>query len=159
MRATQSDTRIFREVNALSRLNHRYIVRYYTTWVETAEPASTAASSDSDRDSATADGMTSVPHSRSRSKGDGSGDPFSIDLDDLGSGSRHSFPSIHFTRSGSATLEGASTSGGSDSDDGFGGLFGPTGSSQPATPPQPPTVSRTLYIQMVCLTYRNTPII
>ncbi|CCM05314.1 uncharacterized protein FIBRA_07528 [Fibroporia radiculosa] len=147
LRATQSDNKIFREVNALSRLNHRFIVRYYTTWVETAEPASTAASSASDRDTETEDGMTSVPQSKSGfgMKGDGSGDPFSIDLDDLGSGSRHSFPSIHFTRSGSATIE-KTSEGTSDSDDAFGSLFGPKSSSRPTTPP--PTISRTLYIQM-----------
>ncbi|KZT06721.1 Serine/threonine-protein kinase [Laetiporus sulphureus 93-53] len=147
LRAMQSDSRIFREVNALSRLNHRFIVRYYTTWVETSEPASTAASSDSDDSTETADGDTSVPDEKS--KGDDSGDPFSIDLDDLDTGSRHSFPSIHFTRSGSATIEKTSegTSGSaSDSDDAFGSLFAPQSTSRPMTPP--PTVSRTLYIQM-----------
>ncbi|KXN81004.1 Serine/threonine-protein kinase gcn2 [Leucoagaricus sp. SymC.cos] len=47
LKTQQSDTKIFREVNALSRLSHRFIVRYYTTWVETSENAvsgSTAAS-------------------------------------------------------------------------------------------------------------------
>jgi len=39
----QRDSKNFREVNALSGLSHRNIVRYYTTWVETF------------------DGMTSVP--------------------------------------------------------------------------------------------------
>ncbi|KAI0954220.1 hypothetical protein AcV7_007513 [Taiwanofungus camphoratus] len=142
LRASQSDNKIFREVNALSRLNHRFIVRYYTTWVETSEPTSTAASSESDRETATTDGMTSVPHSKS--KGEGSADPFSIDWDDVGSESRHSFPSIHFTRSGSATVEenGNDTS---DSDDAFADIFGSANSGS-TTPP--PTVSRTLYIQM-----------
>ncbi|KAF9445879.1 Serine/threonine-protein kinase [Macrolepiota fuliginosa MF-IS2] len=37
LKTQQSDTKIFREVNALSRLSHRFIVRYYTTWVETSE--------------------------------------------------------------------------------------------------------------------------
>lgn len=150
LRATQSDNKIFREVNALSRLNHRYIVRYYTTWVETAEPPSTAVTSDSDRDSETADGMTSVPHSQSTSRDGGSGDPFSIDLDDLGSGSRHSFPSIHFTRSRSATLDGASdgaSGSSSDSEGAFDNLFGSNSRSR-ATMPPPVTISRTLYIQM-----------
>ncbi|PCH37122.1 Serine/threonine-protein kinase [Wolfiporia cocos MD-104 SS10] len=149
LRAQQSDYKIFREVNALSRLNHRFVVRYYTTWVETAEPESTAVS-----DTETEDGMTSVPQSRSvsrssrsRSKG-GDSDLFGIDFDDLGSGSRHSFPSIHFTRSGSATVEKTSecnSGSGSDSDD-FGNLFGPKNASRTLTPP--PIVSRTLYIQM-----------
>ncbi|EKM74744.1 hypothetical protein AGABI1DRAFT_109872 [Agaricus bisporus var. burnettii JB137-S8] len=37
LKTQQSDTKIFREVNALSRLSHRFIVRYFTTWVETSE--------------------------------------------------------------------------------------------------------------------------
>ena len=103
----QRDTKIFREIHALSRLSHRYIVRYYTTWVETAEPTSTAGStvgSESESD----DAMTSVPVSR-----DGSdsqqlvGGEFSFkvyddsDLKNLGrrrSFSRGSFPSISFVR-------------------------------------------------------------
>ncbi|KAL6299472.1 kinase-like domain-containing protein [Sparassis latifolia] len=142
LRATQSDNRIFREVNALSRLNHRFIVRYYTTWVETSEPTSTTASSDSDRDTETADGMTSVP----KSKGDGSADPFSIDLDDLGSESRHSFPSIHFTQSGSVDENDVDTE--DSSDEGFGDPFRKEPLSRPETPQTPPAMSRTLYIQM-----------
>ncbi|KZT71101.1 Serine/threonine-protein kinase [Daedalea quercina L-15889] len=121
LRATQSDSKIFREVNALSRLNHRFIVRYYTTWVETSEPASTAVSSESDRETATADGDTSVPDSRSRGSDE---DPFLVDLDDLESGSRHSFPSIHFTRSGSTDPEKGSESASSgESEEAFNGLF------------------------------------
>lgn len=60
----QSDTKIFREVNALSRLSHRNIVRYYTTWVETYEPSASASASVSGSDSGDAsseDVMTSVP--------------------------------------------------------------------------------------------------
>ncbi|KAH9943970.1 hypothetical protein B0H21DRAFT_747282 [Amylocystis lapponica] len=146
LRATQSDSRIFREVNALSRLNHRFIVRYYTTWVETSEPASTAASTDSD--SETADGMTSVPHSRSQ---EGSPDPFMIDLDDLGSGSRHSFPSIHFTRSSSPDASDNTTD---SSEEAYDDVFPKNGNGNnqlsPLTAPRsaPRTDSRTLYIQM-----------
>jgi translation initiation factor 2-alpha kinase 4 len=47
LKTQQSDSKIFREVNALSRLSHRFIVRYFTTWVETSEntnPASAAPS-------------------------------------------------------------------------------------------------------------------
>ncbi|KAH9923827.1 uncharacterized protein B0H18DRAFT_1013542 [Fomitopsis serialis] len=131
LRATQSDSKIFREVNALSRLNHRSIVRYYTTWVETSEPDSTAVSSESDRETAT-DGDTSVPDSRSR-------DP-TLTL------SPHSFPSIHFTRSGSADPEKGSESASSgESEEAFDSLFKSNGSfaANPA-----PTVFRTLYIQM-----------
>ena len=42
LKSTQSD-KILREVNALSRLSHRNIVRYYTTWVEMAEPDANVA--------------------------------------------------------------------------------------------------------------------
>ncbi|EGN94241.1 hypothetical protein SERLA73DRAFT_126224 [Serpula lacrymans var. lacrymans S7.3] len=120
LRTSQSDTKIFREVNALSRLSHRFIVRYYTTWVETSEIASTAPSSGSDSDdSGTESGMTSVPHSERR----GNSDPFSIDLDDLddyGSGTQSSFPSIHFTRSDLTEKDEDEED---DSDDPFGNLF------------------------------------
>ena len=44
LRTSQSDQKIFREVDTLSRLNHRYIVRYYTTWIETSDHVSTATS-------------------------------------------------------------------------------------------------------------------
>lgn len=66
LKTMQSDTKIFREVNALSRLSHRNIVRYYTTWVETYEPSisASASASASESDSSGAsleEGMTSVP--------------------------------------------------------------------------------------------------
>ena len=54
LKSAQSD-KIFREVNALSRLSHRNIVRYYTTWVETAEPDAHVASDDSSIESGTDD--------------------------------------------------------------------------------------------------------
>ncbi|KAF8655998.1 hypothetical protein AX16_002818 [Volvariella volvacea WC 439] len=57
LRAFQADTRIFREVNALSRLSHRNIVRYYTTWLETSEPMSTVVSDESGTD----EGTMSIP--------------------------------------------------------------------------------------------------
>ncbi|KAK0506828.1 kinase-like domain-containing protein, partial [Armillaria luteobubalina] len=87
LRTLRSDTKIFREVNALSRLSHRFIVRYYTTWVETAEPTSTAASDESESESdsyshsnGTENGMTSVP-SRIQSR-EPSG-PIIFNMDDL----------------------------------------------------------------------------
>ncbi|TFY73866.1 hypothetical protein EWM64_g10146, partial [Hericium alpestre] len=114
LRAVKLDPKILREVNALSRLSHRYIVRYFTTWFELAEPSSAATStagsrSDSDSDD-TASGVTSAQHrkrhrfslSHMRSSGGGSSnDPFTIDLDDLSESRASSFPSIHFTGSGS----------------------------------------------------------
>lgn len=150
LRATQSDSKIFREVNALSRLNHRFIVRYYTTWVETSDPASTAASSDSEREGDHT-GSTSVPHSDSNEDDQ---DPFTIDMSDLGSDSRHSFPSIHFTRSASANadetdLDASDASDNESNEDGFSGLFVRRDRvAKLSTPPTP--VTRTLYIQMVC---------
>ncbi|KAF8625130.1 hypothetical protein AX15_005537 [Amanita polypyramis BW_CC] len=128
LRTVQKDTKIFREVNALSRLSHRFIVRYYTTWMETSEIASAVASDDSGaEDDSEQDGLTSVPGSslgfgnRGNGIGNKSGLPmnggFSIDLDDLdeisGSHSKSSFPSIHFSRSVSPGSE-SSGSGGSD---------------------------------------------
>lgn len=147
LKTMQRDTKIFREVNALSRLSHRFIVRYYTTWVETSEPTSTAASDDSGTESSTEfgteDGMTSVPETSERHLPNNSRISFDLDdlaMSDLGSGSKESFPSIHFGRS-------TSPQGDSDSDEAFGDLFGTDGSDTLALPV--PMISRTLYIQMV----------
>jgi len=176
LRATKVDNKIFREVNALSRLSHRFIVRYYTTWVELVEPSSTSVSSGSESgaeeasgnsasssptSNSTADGRTSVPNSvrkhkkKRRALIDSPFDPFSIDLDDLNSASasQSSFPSIHFTGSGSAKMEDSDGDADVDSDDPFGNLY--NGESRKDTAmqivprtPSPP-VMRTLYIQMV----------
>ncbi|KAH7923751.1 Serine/threonine-protein kinase [Leucogyrophana mollusca] len=144
LRTDQNDTKLFREVNALSRLSHRFIVRYYTTWVETSEDVSATPSSDSEYDSeSTEGGMTSVPHSHERRE---NSDPFSIDLsdlDDYGS-DKSSFPSIHFTRS-DATNENHEED--DDSDDGFGNLFTSEYADE-VDMKTPPVVPRTLYIQM-----------
>ncbi|OCH91731.1 Serine/threonine-protein kinase [Obba rivulosa] len=147
LRATQSDGKIFREVNALSRLNHRFIVRYYTTWVETSDPASAAASSASSDSEREHTGSTSVPPD---AHGDGDEDPFTVDMSDLGSESRHSFPSIHFTRSADAHADADETDAGSEGsgdEDGFEGLF--VRREKPVLGlATPPTATRTLYIQM-----------
>lgn len=146
LRTNQRDTRIFREVNALSRLSHRYIVRYYTTWVEMAETIALGPSSDSETasDSGTEGNLTSVPHSfREKS------DPFTIDLSELddygGSGSKSSFPSIHFTRS---DVKDEKDEDEDDSDDGLENLFTSDYPEEADTKP-PPVPPRTLYIQMV----------
>jgi len=146
LRTMQSDTKIFREVNALSRLSHRNIVRYYTTWVETSEPQSTVASDDSSSEFVTEDGRTSVPETSERHLPINGGFYINIeDFDDL-SVSRSSFPSIHFGRSSSPGTSGEDSSG----DDGFGSLFRSASSSGSAPSlAAPPTLSRTLYIQMV----------
>ncbi|KAJ7432513.1 kinase-like domain-containing protein [Mycena galericulata] len=144
LNTTQSDTKIFREVNALSRLSHRFIVRYFTTWVETAEAASAAASDESGTESGTEDG-TSVPEFSERRISSSDHISFDLaDLDDMGSGSRSSFPSIHFSRSSSPNTDDGDGDE-SDSD----GAFGEELSLSQDTPPTPPPVlSRTLYIQM-----------
>ena len=145
LRTMQSDTKIFREVNALSRLSHRNIVRYYTTWVETSDLQSTVVSDDSSSEFVTEDG-TSVPETSERHLPINGGFYINIeDFDDL-SVSRSSFPSIHFGRSSSP-----GTTSGEDSseDDGFGSLFRSASSGSSPSLPAPPTLSRTLYIQMV----------
>jgi translation initiation factor 2-alpha kinase 4 len=152
LRTPNTDNKILREINALSRLSHRFIVRYYTAWFEDSELASATVSSDGSGDD-TADGKTSVLsgiHCR-----DGSSDPFRIDLDDLGSGSHSttSFPSIHFTGSGSDATEGSDGDGDETEADDLGEMFeAPRNSSAvvnvvPRTPPA--SRPRTLYIQMV----------
>ncbi|KAJ3727200.1 kinase-like domain-containing protein [Lentinula guzmanii] len=151
LRTTQSD-KIFREVNALSRLSHRFIVRYYTTWVETSEPSSTAASDDSENDSDlsgisdTEDGMTSVPNSLSPRRTTTSTEDgliFSLDdLDDPGA-SRGSFPSIHFSARSSERIADEDTD--SDGDPlALDNLFHPV----TVSPAPLPLLQRTLYIQM-----------
>lgn len=144
LRTMQSDTKIFREVNALSRLSHRNIVRYYTTWVETSDPESTVASDDSSSEFVTEDGRTSVPETSERHLPINGGFYINIeDFDDL-SVSRSSFPSIHFGRSSSPGTSGEDSS----EDDGFGSLFRSASSGSPPLA-APPTLARTLYIQMV----------
>ena len=126
LKSTQSD-KIFREVNALSRLSHRNIVRYYTTWVETAEPDANIVSDDSSIESGTeGELMTSVPpHGTPDCQPINGGFHINIeDFDDL-SLSGTSFPSIHFGVSGSP---GSSEASGEDSEsseeqDEFAGLF------------------------------------
>ena len=167
LKSTQSD-KIFREVNALSRLSHRNIVRYYTTWVETAEPDENVALSDeSSADSCTEDDdfMTSVPPPNTPSKiNNANSQPINggfhiniADFDDL-SVSWSSFPSIHFGRSGSPGSNGTSgdDSTSSDEEDGFAGLFksgksrsGSRNSTSSSPTRVVPDITRTLYIQMV----------
>ncbi|KAF8920390.1 hypothetical protein CPB85DRAFT_1429191 [Mucidula mucida] len=151
LKAVQSDAKIFREVNALSRLNHRFIVRYYTTWVETSEPTSAAASDEENSSESgyeTENGMTSVP-SRSRFHSREMSSPIIFNMDDLdevttGMSGGGSFPSIHFTHSGDGTEEEDDTD--SDGDGQFGDLFRKETSLHTPTPV--PEVQRTLYIQM-----------
>jgi eukaryotic translation initiation factor 2-alpha kinase 4 len=152
LRTPNTDNKILREINALSRLSHRFIVRYYTAWFEDSESASATVSSDGSGDN-TADGVMSVLSGIHRR--DGSSDPFNIDLDDLESESRSStsFPSIHFTGSGSGTAEGSDGDGDETDADDIGEMFeaARNGSAVINVVPRvlPPSRPRTLYIQMV----------
>ncbi|THH07416.1 hypothetical protein EW145_g3398 [Phellinidium pouzarii] len=113
LRTAQGDNKIFREVNALSRLSHRYIVRYYTTWLEESEPTSSNVSSDDSeqsgsegrdriREQSASDDADDQTAGVSVTKGQEESfkDPTSIDLNDLvlkEENQTSSFPSIHFT--------------------------------------------------------------
>ena len=120
LRDVQND-KIFREVSALSRLNHRFIVRYYTTWVETsAAPlgpsvGSGEGSEDSELTEASYEVTADVTHltSRRQTSMETLEERFTtFDLRDIDSNLLHeldsnmsrtnsTFPSIHFTRTGS----------------------------------------------------------
>lgn len=162
LRTSQSDQKIFREVDTLSRLNHRYIVRYYTTWIETSDHVSTATST------VGSSAGTSIPH-HGPSESEEESDPFAINFDELDDGygnntpSHASFPAITFTRSGTPRSDEGESGSDSDgttsgSEDGSGsreseGQMVPTNgrasqmTKRAATPV--PSLSRTLYIQMV----------
>lgn len=94
------DAKIYREINALSKLSHRYIVRYYTTWLETLQSGANSPT-DSDGSSASSD-STEAPETLT---GDSSNDAETLfNLDDLpppGSSpyTGTSFPGIHFRES------------------------------------------------------------
>jgi translation initiation factor 2-alpha kinase 4 len=143
LRVMQSDSRIYREVTALSRLKHRFIVRYCTTWVEISEntpPGSPGNSDDTSSGAFTPDGLTSVPPQRSKSSDRISFDL--ADLDSMGSGSHSSFPSIHFSGTSSPRTDEEDDSGEAIDD-----LFALDTPRRPRTPP--PRISHTLFIQMV----------
>ena len=114
-------------------------MRYYTTWFEESSP--TAPSS------VASESGTSIPGSREPSVIDDS-DPLRFNLDELDSGSKHSFPSIRFTHSGSP--ESSSDDAESDevlSDDPFAPIIPKLQIAARMSPH--PAPSRTLYIQMV----------
>lgn len=139
---TQDDEKIFREVKLLSRLQHRHIVRYYTTWLETPDEAASDSSSNPDESS----GAGSEGTSRQQDIED---DIFTVDLNELTDRSQSrstSFPSIHFSRENSERL--------SSMDDPDSGSEYGSGSLSPVlsryTEKQSPSNSqRILYIQMV----------
>ncbi|KAF8580136.1 Serine/threonine-protein kinase [Ramaria rubella] len=138
---TQDDEKIFREVKLLSRLQHRHIVRYYTTWLETPDETASESSSNSDHSSDTGSEETS----RQPSVDD---DFFAIDLDDMTTRSvsqSTSFPSIHFSRESSERLSSMDDPD-SGSEDGSGSLS-PSLSRYPEKESFTPA-HRVLYIQM-----------
>ncbi len=163
-RGDKNDRKIFREVNALSRLSHRYIVRYFTTWVEESLLPTSNVPSDSDsEDDQTTDGR-SPTNSRERTRTarieEYSEDPFSIDLNDLSTtgGGGTSFPSVYFT-SGDV-MSGSEDEGTDEEDEPIGNFRSSThatsvhSSSFSNRNQQGPLKLRTLYIQMVC--FRTT---
>ncbi|KAG8961816.1 hypothetical protein FRC03_004923 [Tulasnella sp. 419] len=97
----ENDGRIFRETNALSKLSHRFIVRYHTTWIETDH---TASGMESPADSG--DSVSASSDHRHRKRGRPLGTA-RFRLDDLSIGAPSfssapptstatSFPTIHF---------------------------------------------------------------
>jgi eukaryotic translation initiation factor 2-alpha kinase 4 len=175
LKTEQNDNKIMREVNALSRLNHRFIVRYYTTWIETTDAPSSAASDDSSAESSEATAsyadttnhdQTDFDNSAFETTGYLGGSPhgpinggFTVTTEDFDaldaavSQSSSSFPSIHFENSQSPV-----NSDGSDMED-FDNLFvaGPLTRNKQQRRDEhfddenfgKPKLNRTLYIQMV----------
>jgi translation initiation factor 2-alpha kinase 4 len=109
LRGTENDDKIFREINALSRLNHRYIVRYYATWLETVNRnrrgsvmtgKGWGSVDDDDDDDDTTDSDATPSRERPRIKAFDENNILMYNMDDLtlhsNSRSGRSFPSIHF---------------------------------------------------------------
>ena len=103
--------KIFREVSALSRLNHRFIVRYYTTWVETSDAPSLPILGSESEDSDMTEQTTTGPTSKPKASTDSSEEHFTtFDLRDLDvsvsmSRTNSTFPSIHFARTSSQSAD------------------------------------------------------
>ncbi|KAI0696604.1 hypothetical protein BC835DRAFT_1341525 [Cytidiella melzeri] len=95
LRSSQSDETIIREVSTLSRLNHRFIVRYYTTWFEYTDTVSTTSS---------AVGSSIDAYSLESSFDENN--PVAINWTKVPPPSNgHSFPNIHFTNSEEVDFE------------------------------------------------------
>ncbi|KAF8758790.1 Anticodon binding domain of tRNAs [Rhizoctonia solani] len=73
------DAKIYREITALSRLSHRYIVRYYTAWLETLQSGATSPS-DSDGSAASSD---TTEEAQTVTNDDSVDSAFVFNLDDL----------------------------------------------------------------------------
>lgn len=140
LRTAAGDNKFFREVNALSRLSHRYIVRYYTTWLEESEPTSSNVSSDSGDDGSenSSDHTAGISMNKVPSE---DWDPTRFDIDELvlhEDTQTSSFPSIHFT-SGDVADDSSDEEENSK----------PLVAEKHGIITPPPLVRRTLYIQMV----------
>lgn len=168
LRGTENDDKIFREVNALSRLNHRYIVRYYATWLETVNrirrssrnslggwdaPGDDEDTTDSETTASDTTASRKQPKLVPRRKFEEEEDVLMYDLDDLTVHSRsksgRSFPSIHFgEETSSISLSADDEEEESDESE---------TEEEPIRSPSviaPKPVPRVLYIQMVRLTCR-----
>ncbi|KAG8917848.1 hypothetical protein FRC00_013148, partial [Tulasnella sp. 408] len=99
----ENDGKIYREVNALSRLNHRFIVRYHTTWIESTGVTGFESPTESGESSAAemTNGINGTSKPGRRRNGPIFGRELSLD-DGSFSGSMNtttSFPSIRFGHS------------------------------------------------------------
>ncbi|OCF54570.1 PEK/GCN2 protein kinase [Kwoniella mangroviensis CBS 10435] len=104
LRPEDNEAKVYREVNNLSRVNHQHIVRYYSCWLEDANPPQLTP---------TADNSTPGPALTSHSTEE---DIFALDFDDASFSRRDqsrsaSFPRIRFAN------EGDDEDGDSDDDD------------------------------------------
>lgn len=145
LKGTENDDKIFREINYLSRLNHRYIVRYFATWLETVHRKRSGSVSGWDSgDESTDSDMTASHQKPTSTPSETEEDMLQFNLDDLAVKSRSgkSFPSIHFGEESSSRStqddEDDESSDDESADEGF------TTESEVARP-----ISRILYIQMV----------
>ncbi|KAG9128480.1 hypothetical protein FRC07_009703 [Ceratobasidium sp. 392] len=141
------DAKIYREINALSKLTHRYIVRYYTTWLETLQ---SDARSPTDSDGSSVSDTTEAPETLTN--GSSTDEEALFNLDDLpppGSSpyTGTSFPGIHFrenSESRSRSSHGFDDSSDEDEDENAPALVSPM-TLNTASPKVNP---RILYIQM-----------
>jgi hypothetical protein len=122
------DAKIFREVNTLSRLNHRYIVRYYSAWIEDDE--GNEIEPPSEESSLSRPGFDSTVQFSSMGRSRGRGFPFnhaSFSSASASTSSDESGPDIVFGNSNDGTdVFGHSNSGADASESGPDIVFGST---------------------------------
>ncbi|KAI0083455.1 hypothetical protein BDY19DRAFT_998561 [Irpex rosettiformis] len=163
LRPGQSEDKLFREVSTLSRLNHRNIVRYYTTWIEYSDMDSTTSSAVG---SSAGTGDHSAETYSIGSNSFNQEQMLAIDWNSVQSPSNgHSFPSIHFTTGESSDSDsesdptGSDTAGSGESSGGLGGRMVLRGRGRGYQGQRamghgmidlsaPPKLSKTLFIQM-----------